>query len=109
MTAAVLAPAALPALMSITLSPMMRQSHVWTFMALRVFMRASGEGFGLCVSWAVRMQVKYCAKPKFCSSSAIVAFGALRIVMSVSFAFCWSVSKARWMLGMGLALTCAML
>jgi len=94
-TAAVFAPAALPAWISITLSPAMRQSCVWTFMALRAFMRASGEGFGLYVSLAVMMCVKYCAKLKFCSSFVTAAAGVLRMVTMASFAFCWSVSNVR--------------
>ena len=103
-----LAPAVLPALMSDGLSPTMRQSQIWTSMALRAFIRASGEGLGLCVSWAVMMCVKYWARRKCCNSFVSLALGTLRIVMRASFAFCWSVFRAIWMLGMGLVFTSVM-
>ena len=54
-TAMVFVPAAFPALMSLIESPTMVQSQIWMSIACTVFIRASGEGFGLAVSSAVTM------------------------------------------------------
>ena len=100
-TAMVLVPAAFPAFMSLMESPTMMQSCVWMCRAFVHFVRASGEGFGLCVSRAVTTCVKYFAMPKCCSSFVMVFFGTLRMVIRASLAFLERVCRVVEMLGMG--------
>ena len=101
-TATVLAPAAFPALTSITESPTIMQSHMLTSRALTVFISASDEGLGLCVSSAVTMWLKYFVMLNCSSSVVIWVLGTKRIVINASFIFWDSSSSVACTFGKGL-------